>query len=63
MLNLSKLFESESATASMQAWEKHISGLEKLVSMRGRQLYHSYFGQEMLEDIRSSLVNASVSFT
>ena len=47
----------------MQAWEKHMSGLEKLVSMRGPQLYHSYFGQEMLEDIRSSLVNTSFSFT
>ena len=44
----------------MQAWGKHMSGLVKLVSMRGPQLYRSRFGQEILEDIRSSLVNATV---
>lgn len=42
----------------MQAWGRHISGLEKLVSMRGPQLYRSHLGQDMLENIRSSLVNA-----
>lgn len=36
-----------------------MSGLESLVSLRGPQLYHSQFGQEMLEDIRSSLVIAT----
>lgn len=35
-----------------------MSGLEKLVSMRGPQLYRSHLGQDMLENIRSSLVSA-----
>lgn len=56
ILALYELFESESATSSMQAWSKHMSGLEKLVSMRGPQLYRSHLGQDMLENIRSSLM-------
>lgn len=46
--------------ASMQVWQKHMSGLEKLVCMRGPQIYHSHYGQRMVEDIRSSLVIANV---
>lgn len=37
-----------------------MSGLEELISMRGPQPSHFPFGQEMLEDIRSSMVNANV---
>lgn len=53
--NYRKLFQSKSDIA-LDAWHKHMSGLERLVSMRGPQIYHSRFGSEMLEDIRSSLV-------
>lgn len=44
----------------MQAWNKHMSGLEELVSMRGPQLPHFPFGQEMFEDICSLMVKATV---
>lgn len=46
--------------ASMQAWDLHMTGLERLVSMRGPQLCQLPFGQELLENIRFLLVNADV---
>ena len=44
----------------MRAWDHHMSGLERLVFMRGPQLCQLPFGQEMLENIRFLLVDANV---
>ena len=44
----------------MQAWHQHMSGLERLVSVRGPQFCQLPFGQEMLDDIRFFLVDAKV---
>ena len=54
---MAKLFESESLVTSMEAWKKHMTGLEALVSMRGPQKHRSAFGRALLDEFRASLVS------
>lgn len=56
VLALHELFESESLVTSMEAWKKHMTGLEALVSMRGPQKHRSPFGRALLEEFRASLM-------
>ena len=54
---MSKLFESESLVTSMEAWRKHMTGLEALVSLRGPQNHRSPLGRALLEEFRASLAS------
>lgn len=54
---MAKLFESESLVTSMEAWRKHVTGLEALVSLRGPQKHRSALGQALLEEFRASLAS------
>ena len=57
---MAKLFESESLVTSMEAWKKHMTGLEALVSVRGPQKHRSEFGRALLEEFRASLVSTAI---
>lgn len=54
---MAKLFESESLVTSMEAWRKHVTGLEALVSSRGPQKHRSPLSRALLEDFRASLAS------
>ena len=54
---MGKLFESESLVTSMEAWRKHVSGLEALVSVRGPEKHRSPLGRALLEEFRASLAS------
>ena len=54
---MAKLFESESLITSMEAWRKHVTGLEALASLRGPQRRRSQLGRALLEEFRSSLAS------
>ncbi|KAF6223035.1 hypothetical protein HO133_001087 [Letharia lupina] len=54
---MAKLFESESLVTSMEAWRKHMTGLEALVSLRGPQKHRSPLGRALLEEFRASLAS------
>lgn len=41
----------------MEAWRKHVTGLEALVSSRGPQKYRSPLSRALLEDFRASLAS------
>lgn len=56
VLALHELFESESLVTPMEAWRKHVTGLEALVSLRGPQKHRSPFGRALLEEFRASLM-------
>lgn len=43
----------------MEAWKKHMTGLEALVSLRGPQQHRSQFGRALLEEFRASLVSGA----
>ena len=53
---MAKLFESESLV-SMEAWRKHVTGLEALVSLRGPERHRSPLGRALLEEFRASLAS------
>ena len=44
----------------MEAWKKHMTGLEALVSMRGPKKHRSGFGRAILEEFRASLVSKAM---
>ena len=54
---MAKLFESESLVTPMDAWRKHVTGLEALVSLRGPQKHGSPLGRALLEEFRASLAS------
>lgn len=41
----------------MEAWRKHVTGLEALVLMRGPQKHRSALGRALLEEFRASLAS------
>ena len=41
----------------MEAWRKHVTGLEALVSLRGPQKHRSPLGRVLLEEFRASLAS------
>ena len=41
----------------MEAWRKHVTGLEALVSLRGPQKHRSPLGRALLEEFRASLAS------
>ena len=44
----------------MEAWKKHMTGLEALVSVRGPQKHRSKLGRALLEEFRASLVSIAI---
>ena len=44
----------------MEAWKKHMTGLEALVSVRGPKKHRSGFGRAILEEFRASLVSKAI---
>ena len=41
----------------MEAWRKHVTGLEALVALRGPQQHRSALGRALLEEFRASLAS------
>ena len=41
----------------MEAWRKHMTGLEALASLRGPQNHRSPLGRALLEEFRASLAS------
>ena len=42
---------------TMEAWRKHMTGLEALVSLRGPQKHRSPLARALLEEFRASLAS------